>query len=83
MTKKQVNKELGSRIKQLRKVNNLNQFDLAKRIGISRTSIVNIEQGRHSITVWRLCQIAFVLKVTPDILIQMMFAAKGKKLNAG
>jgi len=40
-------RKLGDAIRQLRKSAKKTQDDLAKEIGVSRASIVNIEKGRH------------------------------------
>lgn len=42
-----LNKQIGSRIKQRRAKNGMTQIELAKRVGLSRTSIANIEAGQQ------------------------------------
>lgn len=41
---------LGATIKALRRLRGLTQQQLADRCGLSRTSVTNIELGRHSLT---------------------------------
>ena len=43
--------------------NDLSQFDLAEKLGMSRASIVNIECGRHRIQIHVLFQIARILGI--------------------
>lgn len=42
-----LNKQIGSRIKNRRTKNGMTQIELAKRVGLSRTSIANIEAGQQ------------------------------------
>ncbi|MFK5878510.1 MAG: helix-turn-helix transcriptional regulator [Flavobacteriaceae bacterium] len=53
---------LGNAIHKARKELNLNQETFANKVGLSRTSIVNIEKGRQSPTIFLLCRMANVLK---------------------
>jgi transcriptional regulator with XRE-family HTH domain len=51
---------IGNRISELRKFKNDNQQDLAKKIGLKRSTISNIELGRQQITLevlYRICQV--------------------------
>lgn len=48
------NKELGKRIKELRKSRNLKQDDLASLLSISRGQISNLENGRRSLNLRQL-----------------------------
>jgi len=45
-------KEIGSRIAELRKLKGLSQDDLARTIGISRSSIAQMELGNRSVDVF-------------------------------
>lgn len=56
---------IGANIKKERELRGITQGDLALAIGIARTSIVNIEQGKQSITIARLLQFSAVLGITP------------------
>ena len=56
---------LGDRIYSARIAANMRQEDLARRIGYSRTSVVNMEAGRHETSLATIAKIAKVLKVHP------------------
>lgn len=54
--------ELGRRIQRYRRMQSplMNQESLAKRVGLTRTSVTNIERGRQKVTldtVYRLCEV--------------------------
>lgn len=49
---------LGQKIKDAREKKGLTQNELAQKIGFSRTSLINVEQGRQNVHVARLLQIA-------------------------
>lgn len=57
-----MSKVLGERIKQLRLDNNLNQEAVAKQIGLDRTSVSNIEVGRHQPSLTVLYEISKIFK---------------------
>ncbi len=59
-------KQLGTRIMELRKIKGLSQEDLSKRIGISRPSLAQIELGNRSINVFELHKLAMVLGFSLD-----------------
>ena len=48
----------GDRLRSERKLAGLTQEDLAERLGLSRTTVVNIERGRQRIALHQLIQIA-------------------------
>lgn len=52
---------LGRQIRVLRRIRGLTQAELATRIGISRTSLTNIEKGRQSVSVEMYYRIAAAL----------------------
>lgn len=54
MTEKQLKIFIGSRLKELREHAGLKQEDVGKVINLSRVSILNMEQGRHSPTPFKL-----------------------------
>ncbi|MBN2571243.1 MAG: helix-turn-helix transcriptional regulator [Ignavibacteriales bacterium] len=56
-------KHISLKIKELRSQIKLTQSELAKRLGLSRTSIVNIEQNRHKPTLHLLYEISLIGKV--------------------
>lgn len=62
---------IGVKISTERRKVKLRQADLADEVGLSRTSIVNIEQGRQSIQIDTLYAIARTLDVTVDKLLPL------------
>src|SRR5713101_1965450 len=54
---------LGQRIREARKAKNLRQAQLASAVGLTRTSITNIETGRQPVAVHILCGIADALGI--------------------
>ncbi len=54
--------EVGRRIKKLRNQLQMKQEDLAERVGLSRASIVNIENGRHRAHLFTLYNLASALR---------------------
>lgn len=60
--------EIARRIRMVREARGLSQATLATRLGISRTSMVNIEAGRQQSPVDRLYAIALVLNCDIDVL---------------
>jgi len=56
-------KAFGANVAVLRKAAGLNQDDLANRVGLSRTSITNIEQGRNAVTMSKVPRLAVALRV--------------------
>ena len=59
-------KELGLRIGNYRKMKGLTQGDLAKNIGMSRSSLAQIELGNRNIDVFELQKMAMVLGFSLD-----------------
>jgi transcriptional regulator with XRE-family HTH domain len=53
---------LGKKIRTVRTELNLKQEDLAKELGLGRTSISNIETGKHQIPLFTLYQLSRILK---------------------
>ena len=47
----------------------MTQAELARRIGLSRTSVTNIEQGRHHVSLEQFLSIAMVLDAVPEALL--------------
>lgn len=60
---------IGTRINEARKAKNLSQEELARKTGVSRTSIVNIERGRQRLPLHLLWQIASELNAEPSTFI--------------
>ncbi len=61
-----VSKFIGNRIKLLRKKNNYSQEQFGDMISLTRASVINIENGRHSTTQEKLYVICSILKCTPS-----------------
>ena len=47
----------------------MTQAELGRRIGLSRTSVTNIEQGRHRVSLDKFLRIAAALEVSPEALL--------------
>jgi transcriptional regulator with XRE-family HTH domain len=60
---------LGARIKARREEIHLRQAELAEGIGLSRTSVTNIERGRQRLFLDQFAEICHVLKVAPSEMI--------------
>ena len=52
-----------------RRLEGMTQAELGRRIGLSRTSVTNIEQGRHHVSLAQFVRIAMVLEVSPEALL--------------
>ncbi|WP_071658864.1 helix-turn-helix transcriptional regulator [Duganella sp. HH101] len=62
-------KKVGSAIRGARDAAGLTQSELASTVGVSRTSLTNIELGRQRLLVDQLVEIAMALQVSvPDLL---------------
>lgn len=61
----------GQALQRVRKASGLSQEDLGKAIGLNRTSVSNIENGRQKILLHTFCDLLLVLNVEPrDLLVQ-------------
>ena len=60
----------GVRIRMIRETLGLSQAELAKRVGLERTSVVNIEGGRQRVLVDDIEKFARALGVTPKHLLK-------------
>jgi len=60
---------VGARIRDERERRNLSQEMLADRVGLTRTSITNIEKGRQKVLLHTLLEIARVLNLKPTRLL--------------
>ncbi len=58
-----INIVIGESIRKFRKIKNIKQEHLAAMLGLSRTSLVNIENGRQATTIDNLFKIADILEV--------------------
>ncbi len=61
--------DVGLRIKELRLENEWKQIELAKRIGVDRTSVSSYECGKRIPDIFILCRIADEFGVTLDYLV--------------
>ncbi|WP_439596283.1 helix-turn-helix domain-containing protein [Falsiroseomonas sp.] len=65
----QVNVMLGQRIRELRRLRQMNQSELARELGVTFQQVQKYEQGTNRIAVSTLLQIAHALKVRPEALL--------------
>lgn len=61
--------EFGRALRQCRKGAHLTQDDLATRVGLGRTSVTNIEQGRQHVPLHMLFELATAVGVEPAALL--------------
>lgn len=59
----------GNRLTQVRRSTGLTQEQLARRLGINRTTLVNIEKGRQRVAVHQLIEFAQALRCEPTELL--------------
>jgi transcriptional regulator with XRE-family HTH domain len=64
-----VYREFGRLVRLHRKHLRLSQGELGKRVGLSRTSITNIEQGRQKIPLHQLFALSEALRASPEALL--------------
>jgi len=67
--------EFGQRLGEARERAGLTQGALARRVGLSRTSVVNIEKGRQRVLLHQLSRFSDVLSVDPSVLLPKQFPA--------
>lgn len=67
--------QIGRRISELRKMKNLSQADLAKKISVSRSSLVQIESGNRCVDILELQRLSLVLGFSLDHFMSADFAA--------
>lgn len=72
---------LGKLVQTARKQANLTQDDLARRVGLTRTSITNIERGRQKIQIHTLYALAEALGVGPDALLPQPRAEPAEEIE--
>lgn len=65
MHKTLIYKTFGLKLRDARKKAGLTQIDLAERVGLSRTSITNIEKGRQGVPLHMFLQLASAIGVQP------------------
>jgi DNA-binding XRE family transcriptional regulator len=67
----EVNKNIGSQVRRYRKAKKLKQSQLAMHLEIDRTSVANIEAGRHNASLDLIVKICDVFSCTPNDLFQV------------
>lgn len=65
-TEKEIKQHVGAVIKEARKLKNYNQEDLAALIGLTRVSIINIENGRHNPPLYKFYLLCCILNLNPS-----------------
>lgn len=58
-------RQVGARIEQIRSTLGITQDELAKKVGLTRTSVTNIEAGRQVITLDGLMKFCEAFHITP------------------
>jgi transcriptional regulator with XRE-family HTH domain len=66
-------KRLGKRIRKVRQDNGVSQAALAKRVGFSRVSVVNIEAARQRLQVHDIVHFAYALGQNPEQLMSKVW----------
>lgn len=61
---------VGARVQMIREAVGMTQSELAKKIGYTRTSIVNIEAGRQRLPLHQVEEVASALSSTPKHLLK-------------
>ena len=80
-------KEIGKRIMALRKAKGLSQEELAKNLGISRTSLLQVEQGNRHLDVMEFQKLSFLLQfsvndfLSKDFLVEQQNELKEEKIK--
>lgn len=62
-------KQFGKRLRQFRRAAKLTQAQVAEHVGLTRTSITNIEHGRQHLMLHQLVLLASAVKVSPTQLL--------------
>lgn len=74
-------REMGQRVRAHREAAGLTQETLARRIGLARTSITNIERGKQRILVHVLYDLADTFDVRPDALLPPILHESDAKID--
>jgi len=82
MESEQIYKNLGIRIRDLRKALGRTQDQLAKQVGISRASLANIEAGRQQVLVHHLFGLADALQLESPATLLLLPRPKSKRDGA-
>lgn len=75
-------RHIGQRLMQLRKVKGLLQHDVARRIGISRPSLAQIELGNRRINIFELQRLSEILEFSMDDFLSTGFQSAGRERRA-
>lgn len=67
--------EFGRRLREAREASHLSQDAVAKRVGLSRTSITNIERGRQHVSLHMLYRFASAVGTQPSELLPRQLAS--------
>jgi transcriptional regulator with XRE-family HTH domain len=70
----QLDQRVAKQIKLQRKLLGIDQAELAKAVGLTRTSISNIERQKQSLSLELFCKIAFALNISPEVLLGMVIS---------
>lgn len=65
----QVNRLVGDRVREARRLAGINQVALAERIGITAGHLAKLEAGQDSLKAWQIRRVATACKVTTDFLL--------------
>ena len=79
-TKEEVNQEVARLIRKVRIERNLRQSDLAYMLGITPTQVKNYESGDYNVYLYRLYQIARVLKCNIMDVLPLSFGGDKEKI---
>ena len=60
----------GMKVQQTREMLGLTQLELSKRVGLTRTSVVNIEAGRQRILMHHVEKFAAAFQIAPKVLLR-------------
>lgn len=74
--------ELGKAIRKRREGCGLKQAELGNRLGLSRTSVTNIESGRQRLLADQLCRVATILECEVADLLPSAAKARRTKIKA-
>jgi transcriptional regulator with XRE-family HTH domain len=72
--------EIGKRIMQLRKAKGLSQDELSRNLGISRSSLVQVEQGNRYLDVQELHKLSILLEFSLDEFLSKDFNSQKKEI---
>lgn len=79
----EINKQIGRKIKLIRKIRGISQIELAEKIGLSFQQVQKYEKGSTAISVLRLTHIAEALDTNPSVFVEddPAFKVSGPKVS--